>query len=496
MGIKRYYANKDTTITNAFKAGLSNRGTGSNMGASSILETFVIHGQTSASVNALNAEQSRVLIQFPIDSIVSDITDGTIPSSSVQYRLNMFNAPHGDSLPYAYRLKIAMMSRSWTEGRGLDMDSYTDAGVSNWISGSDGTAWETAGGDFYNSSSYSSSFYFSGGIENVDVDVTFAVDLWRTDGVGTASNYGLMIKHEDSIISGSSGSFYTKKFFGRTSDYFFKQPYIEARWDSSRKDHRGQSYISSSLAPAADNVNTVFLYNRIRGQLKDIPNLANDSQDILVSFYSGSSDNLPTGSKLQVQTTAGVSVLNLTGGILVENGTSKTGIYSCSFVTTSSLTTVHDVWHSGSTEFYTGSIELLGVTGSALQYEKQYITSITNLQASYIKGQKPTLRLYSRDKNWSPTVYTVANSVPATEIVESAYWRLFRVVDNMELIPFGTGSYNFTKMSYDMSGNYLEMDTSILEPGYSYGIQFVYYLEGKYREQPEIFKFRVEEEAP
>ena len=80
MGIKRYYATKDNTITNAFKTNLINRGTGSNMGASDILETFVIHGQTSASIDATNAEQARILIEFPIDSIVSDITNGTVPS--------------------------------------------------------------------------------------------------------------------------------------------------------------------------------------------------------------------------------------------------------------------------------------------------------------------------------------------------------------------------------------------------------------------------------
>jgi hypothetical protein len=34
MGIKRYYANADTTITNAFKSGLSKNATGSNMGQS------------------------------------------------------------------------------------------------------------------------------------------------------------------------------------------------------------------------------------------------------------------------------------------------------------------------------------------------------------------------------------------------------------------------------------------------------------------------------
>ena len=40
MSIKRYLANKDNTITSAFKVNLSNRGTSANMGSSDILEIF------------------------------------------------------------------------------------------------------------------------------------------------------------------------------------------------------------------------------------------------------------------------------------------------------------------------------------------------------------------------------------------------------------------------------------------------------------------------
>ena len=38
--IRRYYAKKDNTITNAFQENLTTRATGSNMGASDILEVF------------------------------------------------------------------------------------------------------------------------------------------------------------------------------------------------------------------------------------------------------------------------------------------------------------------------------------------------------------------------------------------------------------------------------------------------------------------------
>ena len=66
MAIKRYVAESDNTITNAFEANLSTRATKANMGAADVLETFVIHGQTSASISAENAEEARIIIQFPI----------------------------------------------------------------------------------------------------------------------------------------------------------------------------------------------------------------------------------------------------------------------------------------------------------------------------------------------------------------------------------------------------------------------------------------------
>ena len=75
-------------------------------------------------------------------------------------------------------------------------------------------------------------------------------------------------------------------------------------------------------------------------------------------------------------------------------------------------------------------------------------------------------------------------------------------MDDYEIVPYGTGSTSpqatgsagsYTRLSYDVSGNYFDLDMSIFESGYSYAFKFVYYINGSYREQPETFKFRVEE---
>ena len=60
MAIKRYKADADTTITNAFKANLTTRGVSGNMGQSDILEVFSIYAQESSA----SSELERILIKL------------------------------------------------------------------------------------------------------------------------------------------------------------------------------------------------------------------------------------------------------------------------------------------------------------------------------------------------------------------------------------------------------------------------------------------------
>ena len=123
MAIKKYIANKDNTITNAYKLDLATRATGSNMGSADILEVFSIYGQQTTS----SAELSRVLTQFPVDTISSDRTAGSIPGSgSVNFYLRLFNARHSEQLAKDFTVSVFAISSSWEEGTGLDMESYKD----------------------------------------------------------------------------------------------------------------------------------------------------------------------------------------------------------------------------------------------------------------------------------------------------------------------------------------------------------------------------------
>ena len=94
-------------------------------------------------------------------------------------------------------------------------------------------------------------------------------------------------------------------------------------------------------------------------------------------------------------------------------------------------------------------------------------------------------------------MYTVANATPETLIVPSASYKVIRIADNQEVIGYGTGSStNHTQLSFDSQGNYFNLDMSMLEPGYMYGIKLAFYDDaaGDYIEQKHTFKFRVEED--
>ena len=656
MAIKRYVATTDTTISNAYKTNLSASATGSNMGASDVLEVFSIYAQANTS----SVEKSRALLKFPISTVLTDRNAGTIPQSgSVKFYLRLFNTPHGQTLPRDYKLQVLPLSRSFTEGTGLDMEQYSDDGIANWdianttkqkqvtdvkfltaVSGnyqnkyfsihnqagtkynfwfqtiaSDGgpnaegtevmvhltasgvdsakefaqelvravntgsqagtevtglsasytagitgdssqataritvtteggtsgsyqgtvstshlsietvqtggmTVWTNTGGDFHevgytagrNLPHYAQTF--TRGPENLEVNITALVEEWiKAESVTDTDreNYGVMVRlsgssaSESSYEDGTRGrSYYTKKFFSRTSEFFYKRPIIEARYDDSKRDDRGSFYLSSSLASGDDNLNTLYLYNYVRGRLKNIPVLggASGSNDAHTSIHMQifPSGNVK-GSVIKAKTLPIGGGVTVNGATVISGGWVSTGIYSASFAFTGSEKQIFDIW-SKPTKVLQG-IQL--VTGStfavkkfdSLQYNpgNRYVTKIINLKDSYSQSDSPRFRVHIRQKGWQPNIYNVAKNTAEAENIENAYYRIYRVIDEFDVISFGTGSGQqgkYTRMSYDEKGNYFDLNMSLFESDYSYAIQLAYDHGGQNIVQEQVFKFRVE----
>ena len=749
MSILRYTANKDNTISSAFKMNLSSRGTLSNMGSSDILEMFAIFGQSNSS----SLEQSRVLVQFPINEILADRNSGKLPASgSVTFKLKMFNAEHNQTVPEKVTCVARPIVKPWNEGGGLDMESFLDEGASNWLSASTGVPWTNQGGDFLSASYINTSpaplsyeQYLETGIENLDVDITELVEQFLINEAGNSTpasgsiifnddnipssgdkikiyayngehntflftnttgssgtthyvkieataratatnfidtvnvsssikdyvaatgtdndltcslsqragtfygntiisssihvtgaavtnftggtgalNYGLILKLSGSQEDGSlSRSYYTKKFFARSSHHFLEKPVIEAQWDSSVKDDRGNIIKSSSLAPAADNLNNIYLYNRIRGRLVDIPSTASNlvvqfvpsvgSTPVDVVSSVGATENYVTASKhstgiykaqfayagnekklndiwskhqaaaaatatlmvdsanfgtlnlnlensdgtshaitasalgagtpstataintslignandaatqlkasLDAAVTAGTLKMTVSAISNNDSGAPRVVALTQSLSTAAGNTTIGGTLISrnkiivnntaqsthGSlkftggitesvTELFTGSALTINSDTSNSYYEiPRYDTKITNLKSAYDSKETATFRIYTRNKNWQPNLYTVANQSAPVNNIRDAYYRVKRVSDNMTIINYSTSSAtSYSSLSYDISGSYFDLDMSILEPNYLYEISFLYKDGTDYVEQKEKFKFRVD----
>jgi hypothetical protein len=509
MAIKRYLANADNTIVNTYKPDLKTRGTGSNNGYTDVMEVYSIYGRQASG----SQELSRMLVQFPISDISTDRTSGVIPASgSVSYYLRLFNAQHSRTVPEDYKLTVNPLSQSWQEGTGLDLDTYKDETKgnigSNWMSASNTSGWTNIAGEHLvggsiitSSGDYLYEQLFETGLEDLEINITPLVESWIA---GTIDNYGVLVKLSSSyeasasasdtasdpaVITnpdGATTSYYTKRFFARGSQYFFKRPVIEARWNYRVVDDRGNFYYSSSLAPAVENLNTLYLYNYVRGVLTDIPAIG--TGEIYVDLYSGSS--APTGSAL-IQSVATPA----TGGYV------STGIYSCSVSLTAAatpLTRLFDVWRgpdASPTEYFTGSISPIIHYASQTSRKPVYYINITNNQGRYRSDETARFNLYIRNKYWNPTIYTVADTNPPTTTIESASYRVYRTIDGYEAIPYGTGSDLHTLLSHDVSGNYFDFDMGLLEPGYRYAFTFAFYEASIdcWSEQPQAFTFRVEE---
>lgn len=498
MAIKRYLANKDNTITNSFKADLSTRGTGSNMGQSDILEVFSIYAQATTS----SVELERFMIQFDTAAIISDRNAGLIPASgSVEWRLKLFNARHSSTLPRDYTLNIHPITAEWEEGIGMDMENYTDLTYdvigSNWIRSAGSTAWDDEGGSFLQTPNVTASFPV--GNEDMSADVSKIVEDWLDS---TRNNYGFMIKLPDHLESGSL-SYYTKKFFARGTEFYFQRPVLEARWDSRTKDDRGEFYLSSSLVPAEDNINTIFFYNFVRGKLRDIPNLGDDKK-VYVSLFSGSAKNTVPSSTPEILVVDGTHV-STDNSLVVTGGIVSTGIYSASVAYTGSdtITKIFDVWFTGSDEtvsaidaidqYHTGTIDVEKFEASNYSLNNKYVLNFTNLQDYYYPEQTARFRMFARQRGWSPNIYSVSQATVPTLTFRSASYQITRATDDYVVVGYGTGSVYHTLMSYDVSGNYFDLDMNMLEPGYAYNIQVSIYDDAvsSYIEQPYKFKFKV-----
>jgi len=445
MGFYRVYSSADAWITNKFFVNDdTNRASGSNFGSSPNTRIFNLSGTYAGS----GRELGRALYQFNITALSGLVfNDQKIPSSSVVYTLRLFDQRHDDTVPTSYELFAYPLSRSWQEGSGSDVATMRDYGWANWMSSSSTQTWDTTGSDFQTTGYGSGSMLFDQGHEDLEMNVTEIVENWLSDSIGSAGfpNNGVVVKlgtaEEDNTTE-----YWLKLFHSRETKFVDKVPYIQAEWDSDiLKDERGNF--------AYDQDSNLYFYNFIRGQLTGA------SEPVIVRVR----DNLEAvSSSYDVEMTA--SRLEF-------------GIYSASFnieFTSSFSASWTDTWFSASRVYMTGTFTPLELTGSEIDQYNEFVVNVTNLKDVYRSNEEVRMKVQVRKRDFTThsVVHTASLSTDLRH-VENMWYSVQNNETGEVLVPFATGSINYTQLSYNKDGNFFDIFMQNFVPGFQYRFLFL-----------------------
>lgn len=437
--IYRIYPSKDTFITNDFTPAAV-RGTGSNVGFAEELVVFKRAGVSGAIGDRATGSLARSLIQFDLSMYGELTASGEIMGSSARYILRMNHKTSAETLPYGYNMVLHRVSSSWDEGRGMDVE-LGDAGVSNWIKRSSTQYWTQPGGDVI--PSLSATIHFDSGFEDIESDISDIVGSWLT---GTIPNNGLMLRMASEIESESNYSdFSVKKFYSRQTDFGDRGPYLEVRIDDFTADDRSNMRWGRT--------GSLFIYNIVDGIMQDLPSLP-------IATISDASGTL-----------VGVTGSRMGTGLYSASFTLQTGSYSGSLF--------YDSWRVGAQTLVTGRFTLQQPEITTTLSGKPLVAVMRDLRDEYSPEELVRFSVLFRRRSQTAHVRTTASLDQSPYIVEKAFYAIENEATRERVIPFGTGSLQHTRLSYDGDGNYFKMHMTNLHQGNVYRVIFLVYDNGR-----------------
>jgi hypothetical protein len=241
MAIYKIFPEKSATLYSFYPA--------LNTGLDEILEL-----STYESIDGTN-EVSRPIIKFPQDEILglSNLVSNA-PSVDVYLRLSLANA---SQLPLDYTIHCHPLAVDWNVGTGRLGDSPTITDGVSWAFTTElsGSTWfdtsipettgsystNVGGGLWYTSSLYEATQSFTRvSSKDIELKITNTLDAWFNSTIG---NYGVILKHSDSLEFTTASKFETKYFSGNTHTIY--PPCLEVRWD----DFSYSSSLSTATSP-------------------------------------------------------------------------------------------------------------------------------------------------------------------------------------------------------------------------------------------------------
>ena len=165
------------------------------------------------------------------------------------------------------------------------------------------------------------------------------------------------------------------------------------------------------------------------------------------------------------------------------------GAYSGSFYPASTFTSaaLSELSGSGSALIVQFSVPTVDPTGVL-------VSSLYNLKSVYDASEVVQLNLTTQRKDRGAVAIPTASSETSSVVLTNIYYRVVADVTDEVVVPFGTGSLKYTKLSYNDSGNFFNFRMANLPTGTLMRFDFIYDISGSWTMIPgDAFKFRVTE---
>jgi hypothetical protein len=484
---------KDTYITD--KIVNDTYSSTSNVGKAATLDLFKLYSETEYRGTGSQHEVSRILVKFDLSGPKKMLTTkfGSLPPN-FSAKIKLFDISSGHSSPSNFTVSAMPLSQAFDEGIGKDLSSFSDIGVSNFLTASVTSAgvvnlWYSSGAnasgdaganldvikranlsDSNGMSNIYGTMLFKKGTEDLIIDVTRAISGTLANQI---SDHGFRISFDGTNDTDKKSRF-VKRFASRHVSNPHLRPVLEVSFDDSLIDNHESFFFNTT--------GSLFISNKIGSSFSNFR-----SGNLSVPVQGSKCMNLKLKSGRYSKT---FPVSQHSASLL---GTPFAGIYSCSFALPghinsdyNSSTTIQSkldkdgyldfttYWTSldGSVVFHTGSVRIKkgSVNQSPTDNSSLDIYS-TNTKSEYSISDEDRIRVFCLDHKKQSRASKLPTGIKSV-VMDKVYYRIVDADTGKVAMDFGEDD-NSTRLSTDSFGMYFDFVFNSLPIKRSYTIEYL-----------------------
>jgi hypothetical protein len=434
-------------------------------------------------------ENSRALIYFNLADISASLKD-KVSFDYFTASLKLHDVQGNNIAPKNFTLTVFPLAKSWNEGTGRDVYTFSHLDRANWVTrsytNSTNNLWAITGAkaegalgstdiDIIGSGSIGggstqflySTQYFSDGNEDLKVDVSTVISASMT---GFIDNHGFLIAFSGSQETDEQ-TYFVKRFLSRHTKNPFKVPKLIFEWEDHVQDrHKALNF---------NNSGSLFLNNFIGGSPANLVSGSSltqitGSNSILVKLHTGSWSKYFTGSQ---HTIAGLFKPGKYSAAIAVDSFASASVNSedtlSDFINASGSVTFGEEWLSldNTVSFFTGTLEIKKSPAMVNSSYRDIRFTVIDLKSEYKQRGDAKIRLFVRDTNESQDPVRIPIKLPSI-VLEEVYYRIKDANTKAVIVPFGQTN-NSTRVSSDADGMFFNLPLSILPKNRIYTVELL-----------------------